>query len=173
MALWFSIFWLLFDVLKICPLQFVVCLECTAFLATKAKKYYDNTFLALCSCERIGTAGSEGGEQVLIDTGPLGSTKISVIKVAVWGQSTQHSLGFLTLVWQGNLCPPVHKLTLALSFLIFIFFTSYSTLYLFPLLLGEISAAFMEDCGTIHNHRSSSWNIYSDKAVKLNYTGVF
>lgn len=142
------------------------CVLSTAFLARKAKKYYDSTRLALSSCER--NASERVVDKSWLWYMAFGNTKISVTKVAVWGQGTQHSLGFLTLVWQGNLCPPVHKLTLAPSFLIFFF------LYFFSLLLGEISAAFMEDCGTIHNClSSSSWNIYSDKAVKLKYRIFF
>lgn len=106
------------------------CVLSTAFLATKAKKYYDSTHLALCSCERSATAWSEYGEQVLTDPQPLGNTKIPVIKVAVWVQGTQHSLGFLTFAWQGNLCPLVHKLTLALSFFFFYHFLFYSVSFL-------------------------------------------
>lgn len=41
------------------------CIFSTAFLARKAKKYYDSTHLALSSCERNATGWWEGGEQVL------------------------------------------------------------------------------------------------------------
>lgn len=148
------------------------CILSTAFLARKAKKYYDSTHLSLSSCERNATGRWEGGEQVLTLIHGLweyqnicnkSSCMAHSIHWVSWHLCDKEIFALQFINW--------HRRSLSWFFLKF--FISYSTLFLFFLLLGEISAAFMEDCGTIHNCLSSSWNIYSDKAVKLKYRNFF